>query len=315
MILSIGSWRRLALGASALVSACLLIALLAWGVITACANRSVPEPTVAEKQLAYERAKAWIRQNESAVLNEGNVALWWFLSATADVMDDAYLHELVKRYIDDHYAEGSPSLVWLRMVAPQVPAWTQGYDSSELVPYQKFFLHAINCQPVSMVGGDTSIFLRQNMCSPQVSKVLLGEAACTTHHLMGIHLYKRSRCEAPVGLPELESQLFDDVQTQLTWDPRVRDAYVQRVLVLQWFGRSHQVKPVWLRRVMSAQLADGGWAWSAPMPEVPSLLQGWSFGRFWRGVVLQQPLDDLYVSDFHPTAQGLLLMALSLRGK
>jgi hypothetical protein len=315
MILGGNTLRRLARVSVVLLSGSLLAFLVTCGVIAVCANRSVPAPTLAEKQLAYEHAKGWIRQNESAVLNEGNAALWWILSDAADVMDDTYLHELVKRYTDAHYPEGSPGLAWKRMVDPQAQAWTMGYDTSELADYQKFFFHAVNCQPVSMAGGDTRLFLQQNMCRPQASKVLLGDAACTTHHLIGLQLYKRSRCKAVVGVAEVEAELFDDVQAQLLWDPRVRDVYVQRVLVLQWFGRSQQVKPVWLKRVMSAQLADGGWAWSAPMPELPSWLQGLSLGRFWRGFVLQQQLADPYASDFHPTAQGLLLMALSLRGK
>jgi hypothetical protein len=308
MILRIGAWRRVAVG----FTAALLASALAWFSATAYVSRSVAAPTMAERQLAYDRAAGWIRQNEASVLNEGNSALWWMINVAAQTMDDSYLLELVRRWKEIHVTSSPLASAWVRMVDPKSPASDLGYNTQALGGYQKFFLHALTCQPLEMDDGDSSVFTRENMCRPQTIKVMRGEPACTTHQLMGLQLYKRSHCVEPPGMSELEAQLFDDVLTQLQWDPRVRDVYIQRVLVLQWFGRSDQIKAIWLKRVLAAQQTDGGWAWNVKFPELPAWLQ--SFRSAWQTLVLQNVPDQHDTSDLHPTAQGLLLMALSLRG-
>jgi hypothetical protein len=81
----------------------------------------------------------------------------------------------------------------------------------------------------------------------------------------------------------------------------VVDVYMQRVLMLVKSGAGGLVKPVWLQQLIDAQQPDGGW--SGFMPLVP-VGGGRSIGTN-RLLSIGAPR-----SDFHITAQGILLFAL-----
>lgn len=73
--------------------------------------------------------------------------------------------------------------------------------------------------------------------------------------------------------------------TQLTWDVRVVDVYLQRVLMLVDSGARSRVKPVWLSRVLKAQSKDGGWsAFQALIQVGPELAMGFSSAVIGLGV-------------------------------
>jgi hypothetical protein len=109
---------------------------------------------------------------------------------------------------------------------------------------------------------------------------------------------RRPRGDPCRGVAALQSRIVG----QLTWDPRVVDVYVQRVLMLVESGAVERVKPVWLQRVLAAQQPDGGWAGVDPLLELGS---EFSLGLGPRGFTLSPPR-----SDFHASAQGLLLLSL-----
>jgi hypothetical protein len=294
----------------------LLVCVLAWAAVIQQANRSVEPPSMAERQRAYDQALAWVHRNEPALLAEGNAALWWMIQAAADVQNDDYLKDLVARALVRGYPDPSHALPWKRMVQPKAEVVFGAVAIDALADYQRFFLHALTCHPVALASGDTTRFFTDNQCRPLVGQLMpSGDPVCATHQLMGIAVAKRVRCELPPQLPELESQLMDDVATQLAWDPIVRDAYIQRVLTLAWLGQAQQVKPIWMRRVFEAQQPDGGWAWGWTMPEWPYWMQPLVIRAAWREHVLKKPPQMPYVTDFHPTAQGLLLAALALHEK
>lgn len=111
-------------------------------------------------------------------------------------------------------------------------------------------------------------------------------------------------------MKEVESHLAvlrDRVLTQLTWDFRVVDVYMQRVLMLVDTGAIDQVKPVWIRRVVDAQDNEGGWSGFQPL--VP----------MWGEVSMGFSARVLGVqgnkANFHATAQGVLLISLLLNGQ
>ncbi|MGD8843757.1 MAG: hypothetical protein PVJ83_09815, partial [Gammaproteobacteria bacterium] len=91
------------------------------------------------------------------------------------------------------------------------------------------------------------------------------------------------------------------LHTQLSLDPRVVDVYMQRVLMLVESGAAASVKPVWLQRLIDAQQPDGGW--SSFMPLIP--VGGGRYIGTQRLLTISTPK-----SDFHMTAQGVLLFAL-----
>ncbi|MFK5948082.1 MAG: hypothetical protein QM500_04860 [Methylococcales bacterium] len=62
------------------------------------------------------------------------------------------------------------------------------------------------------------------------------------------------------------SKLQKVVISELTWDFRVGDAYIQRVLMLADTGALGQVKPVWLQNILQAQNDNGSWDDLAPHP-------------------------------------------------
>ena len=121
----------------------------------------------------------------------------------------------------------------------------------------------------------------------------------------------RAACTTPSVPASLKSELLRDIEQQMGWDVIVKDAYLQRLMMLMWRGQPDQVKAIWLRRVLSAQQSDGGWMGARQIPELPAWAQpsafrtqlaAWWPSRFQAGAG----------SDFHATAQGLLITALAI---
>jgi len=119
--------------------------------------------------------------------------------------------------------------------------------------------------------------------------------------LMGYRMAQRSQC--PIDNLEANiAVLQKTIEKQLRYDPRVVDVYIQRVLMLVDSGARDRVQSRWLERVIDAQQKDGGWS------DVQSLIPVGGdkyFGLNANGVTIAEP-----VSNFHATAQGVLLMSL-----
>ncbi|MDE2594032.1 MAG: hypothetical protein KGL57_07310 [Burkholderiales bacterium] len=293
-----------------------LASVLAAGAAIQWGNRTDDQPSVAMRQQSFDRAIGWLKANEALVLANGNAALWWMLQTAAERSGDAYLHDLVLQSTNLAYGPPDQALPWRRMIFPTVPTHHPGVSTDELSDYQRVFYHAVTCQPVRLDDGDTTRFIRQNMCRPQFSHVWMQDPVCTTHQLMGVRLIERAGCAVgSADLPALKADLLSDIQQQMRWDVVVKDAYIQRVLMLYWAGGADMVKPIWLRRVFMAQQVDGGWTGRQQVPELPAWGQP--------NVVLTQVAAavpgmahrQFEMSDFHATAQGLLLAALSLPAK
>ena len=111
-------------------------------------------------------------------------------------------------------------------------------------------------------------------------------------------------CEDPEMVEALVGDLQDKIVRQLTWDPRVVDVYIQRVLMLEESGAEDRVKNIWIKRVLDAQPADGGWSPDQPLIPLWSNRYLCFTGRVF-GIKRVKP-------SFHATAQGVLLMTLLL---
>jgi hypothetical protein len=274
-------------------------------------QRDVPSPTAAEREQAFKRAVSWVRTHEAEILQERNIALWWFVQAAAERSADPDLAALMARHRALSARDGITRLPWWHMLAPKADTPDTSVQAESLEPYQRFLYHAVTCQPVALGQGDTTAYLSADACRPMVSQVFVRDPVCTTHQLMGVLQLSRMACTTAPKLPLLERELLADIEQQMQWDVVLKDAYFQRVMMLMWRGHPEQLKPVWLHRVYQAQQPDGGWAGGRQFPELPPWAQPWMLraklatwwpSRFHAGTSF----------DFHASAQGLLITALAL---
>lgn len=305
-----GVWGLLASGG-------LLVLAIAsgWGAAVWVANRDVPAPSLAQHRQSFERGLGWLRAHELEILHEGNAALWWMLQTAANVTHDPYLSDLVNRSQEIVY-RGSRALVpWRRFLDPSAPFLADASVLNGAHPYQRFFYYAATCEPVEADEEAQMVrrYFTDNTCRPMLNKVLLSDTVCSTHQYMGLDMYKRARCPGSDKVDALQRELLADIERQMWLDPVFRDPYIQRVLVLQWFGDPAKVKPVWLRNVLDSQLADGGWNGERQFLGAPRWLQPWVLRHVLTGDFRQLRNPDPLVSGFHATAQGILLEALAIK--
>lgn len=297
-----------------MVTALVLLLSAAWALAIWQANRDAEPVPLAERQAHWQRAVGWFKANEPGILSDGNSALWWMVQTAAERSQDAYLLALVQESARRVYPADRPALPWKRMV--DAKAEVTSVEFSDIEPmddYQRFFLHALGCKALPLdSGGDTSRFLKENMCRPLLGKVWPGDPVCSTHHAMGLALFKRTGCPVPPEAAQTSKQVQSDIAFQTTFDILMRDAYMQHVLMLMWQGGPDAIKPIWLRRVLNEQQPDGGWLGRKHYPFLPDALQTWGMHRLlkqWWPSRFPPTIDPL---DFHASAQGLLLTALSL---
>ena len=85
------------------------------------------------------------------------------------------------------------------------------------------------------------------------------------------------------------------------------DAYLQKVMTLLESGRRKDIKPIWVRRILEAQRADGGWDGVDIVARLPgSRVLAWEGGRLYPWP------RRLPQTNLHATAQGLYILALLL---
>jgi hypothetical protein len=287
-----------------------------WAAAIWQANRDVAPVPLAERQAHYQKALAYFKANEPGILMDGNTALWWMVQAAAEHTQDEYLLGLVREVLRRNFPSDDTASPFKRMIDPTAKVASGDLlnliDIDQLWDYQKFYLHGTTCKHQPLAHGDTRRFLRENICRPIWREVWPRDPVCSTHHAIGISLFKRVGCPVLPETPQLAKDLLDDIAFQTRHDIVMRDAYIQHVMVLMWLGQPEMVKPVWLRRVLDAQLADGSWRGEKRYPFLPDamqpggaqrLLQTWWPSRF---PTYPAPIE------FHATAQGLLVAALSL---
>lgn len=300
--------------------ASLVVLSLAFLALTLCAyliwegSRQEPAVSRAEQLRSYERARAWLLAHDRAVLAEGNVALWWMLKVAAERTHDEALGKLVQRYLNMLAQGETAQTPWRRLIEPSATFQPLASFPEALEPYQYFYYHAATCQaiPAGDDHPDTSVFLSGNACRPMWRKVWMEDRVCSSHQLMGLKLFQQSGCATNQDLPKIEASLLDDIQEQITLSPMYQDAYIQRVLMIKWFGQGREVKSAWLRRIIQAQGDDGGWTGARLFPQWPRWAQPWGIKYVQLSVMGRDPQEAIPVSNFHATAQGLLLMALCL---
>jgi hypothetical protein len=106
---------------------------------------------------------------------------------------------------------------------------------------------------------------------PVFAKTIFLHPRCVTHQLMAIRLLQKRNCG---DHRKLTMRLLDIIETELSWDFRVTDSYLQRTLMLAESGDMDRLKPVWIQRILDAQMPDGGWSDFHPLLDIGSMQLG-----------------------------------------
>ncbi len=280
------------------ISALILIVFLFAGYLVWANNRTIDAPSQTSIREGLEKSIQWHLDHREKILQSDNAILWWMLKESADLTGDARLQSLFADY-KRLQLDVNPYNVWhyyfnQNSLAP-VPVDALIHN---LPDYNLLFVYGLTCNPE--LGGLNIVQsqLQEDFCQKEHPI----SPACVTHQVMGLRFMQRRNCGEQSNIQSLILALQEKIVTQLTWDPRPVDVYIQRVLMLVDSGARDQVKPVWLRKVLDAQMEDGGWCDFFPLIR---LGKNKHFGLTGHGIDRRA-----YTSEFHATAQGLLLMAL-----
>jgi len=258
-------------------------------------NRTTPPPGYEQLSITLENSILWLVDNRQEIIDDRNSFLWRMIQRAGDITGDTRLKTLfadyAQRYLNKHHNN-----IWRPLFYPKSWVPVRVEDIARLPDYNQYFVYAYTCdrdlaEVPEIAAQNDPAFCDQYPLRP----------ACATHQMMGMLLLKRSHCGDPVRLDSSIKSLQQRIHTQLTWDPRVVDVTMQRVLMLVESGAGDQVKPVWLQQLVDAQRPDGGW--SPFMPLIP-VGGGRSLG------IDTLPRIRSPRSTFHTTAQGVLLFSL-----
>lgn len=263
-------------------------------------NRDSAWPEQTRIQAAFAAGVGWLQAHREEILRQNNSALWWMVQQSAEHTRDPALLELFSDYRSRHLERGRN--VWLPLFYPGrwVPL-TPG-DTAKFDDYQEHFLYAISCDPDLGQSPLIQAQLDTGYCDQYPLR-----PACVTHQMMGFRMMQRSGCGDAQATAAAVERLQARIVHQLTWDPRVVDVYLQRVLMLVESGAKQQVHATWLNRVLAAQQPDGGWSNTESLLSLPG---DRTLGFDARGLTLKPAR-----STFHTTAQGVLLVGLLLENK
>ena len=264
-------------------------------------NRSIDAPPPRSVSESLEKGVNWLVNNREMILGKNNPMLWWFIKQSADITRDERLHALFSEYMRRHL-DPYPKNVWRHLFGTKSEAPLVMRQLERLPDYNLYLIYAATCDPVF---AREEIIQRQNDPEFCATHHPFGPA-CVTHQLIGVRLAQRRRCLDPQVTQQLVSALQEKIFKQLVWDPRVVDVYIQRMIVLAESGATHKIKPVWLQRVLDAQLADGGW----DSFHILFSVNHTQYVGLTEKLVIKESK-----SNFHTTAQGVFLLSLLADGQ
>jgi hypothetical protein len=263
-------------------------------------NKTVAWPDNAQIKQTFYNSVQWLNTNYPNIKDTRNPALWWMVKEASDISDNTELSDIFHKY-KVRYLDPNPTNIWTpyfeKYYRPLVPDILM---FSNYEPYQVFFVYALSCD--KDMGKEPIIRkqLKANFCSLHYL-----HPRCVTHQLMSVRLMQERSCGNSAQLAGLSKALQAKIVNELTYDFRVTDSYIQRVLGLAEAGNFDAIKPVWVQRIIDAQNPDGGWNDLQPLLTLSDTKQiGWSSTL---------PRYASTKSEFHTTAQGIWLMALLLQ--
>jgi hypothetical protein len=289
--------RRAALGLMAVIGAGVAAVLF-------CEHQNSAEvapPSHAEVRASFERASAWIQHNREAVLHENNPMLWLFVREAGRLAGDQQLMALASVY-QEQSTRGNLARFFFD-TAGQDQMRSQPLDLSGWTDsYQRLFAYGITCNAPLRFDPQVEAMLSPAAC--EAGHEWLRNPWCRTHQLMGLRFVQQNHCNPDEETARTIAVVQAGILSELRWDYRVEDAYLQRVWTLIESGRRAEVKAVWVRRILAAQEAGGGWTGADVILRLPG-----NRAVFWEGGPRPR-VGPRPQPSFHSTAQGLYLMAL-----
>ncbi len=263
-------------------------------------NRDVTPVSQAVIKQHFDLSVDWLVSNYSKVENIQNPILWWMIKQTGLKSDNESLKNIFSKYKKEHLDKMPANLstpMFDKFYRPVVPDIVL---LSSLRDYQIFFFYGLSCD--ADLGSEPVI--QQQMVSGFCSLHYL-RPRCITHQLMGLRFMQRYQCGYEAKVKQTIGELRKTVVSELTWDFRVGDAYIQRVLMLVETGAFDQVKSVWISNILKAQNEDGSWDDLDPILYLGS---GYVFAHS-----STLPKIDKPGANFHTTAQAIWLLSLLLK--
>lgn len=263
-------------------------------------NRPLAPITSNDINTHFNRSVAWLDINYPALENIKNPILWWMIKQAASTSNNEILKKVYAKYKKTHLDTMPANLstpMFDMLYRPRVPDISA---LSHLYDYQLFIFYGLSCD--NDLGSEPII---QKQLKPDFCSLHYLHPRCITHQLMGLRFMQRYQCGYDETVNTTIAELQSDVISELTWDFRVGDAYIQRVVMLVDTGAYDKVKPVWIKNILDAQNNDGSWD---DLDPVIYLGNDYIFAHTSLLPTIKKPK-----ADFHATAQAIWLLSLLLK--
>lgn len=260
-------------------------------------NRDIPE---LDKQILnshLEKSILWLVNNKDKIIHGNELMLWWMLYEAHKISKNRTLAIL----LDEFFYE-FPQIkmgLWSPLYDGRKHPNIDAYTVSNLSYYYQHIIYALHC--ADKISRDIPLVAQQNNATFCHQKEYFYRPACITHQLMGINFLKQNSCGIN-NIDDIIENLQQDIIGQLTWDIRVIDVYLQRVMMLLMTGAQDSVKPIWIKMILRQQLNDGGWG---DFDEIVNLWDKTSIGFSSKVFAI-----GTEKSSFHATAQGIYLLTM-----
>ncbi len=263
-------------------------------------NRSVSQASYTEINRHFDKSVKWLDSTYPALENTQNPILWWMLKQAAENSNNETLKNIYTKYKKNHLDIKPPNFstpMFDKFYRPRLPDISA---FSKLADYQTFFFYSLSCD--DELASEPII---QKQLAPNFCSLHYLHPRCVTHQLMGLRFMQRYQCGYDETVKTTINELKDVVISELTWDFRVGDAYIQRVLMLLDIGAYAEVKPVWINNILDSQNLDGSWDDLDPI--IP-LGNDYVFAFTSLLPTIQKP-----AADFHASAQAIWLLSMLLK--
>ncbi len=264
-------------------------------------NCATQYPAQLSIEQSLNQGIAWLETNRANILAEENPMLWWMIKQSAELTQSTTLLSLYSEY-KQRYLDSNPRNVWAYLFNANAKVFIDPLQLENMPDYNLLFLYASSCD--SLLAQEPLVI---EQLSPNFCNTRMLSPTCVTHQLMGLRIAQIHQCGDIGKMNQVSSQLQERILNQLFWDFRVVDVYLQRVWVIVESGAGNKLKPVWIHRVLSMQNPDGGWP---GFESLISISNQRSLGFSSKGIDISTS-----ESNFHTTAQGVLLMSLLRAGR
>ena len=275
----------------------LIIIGIVYGYLYRINNKLASLPPNTEYIQSRDAAKSWIITNQEEILSDHNPMLWWMIKQSIITSKDEDLEKLYQTYATN-FQNKFPTSAWNTLI-DQNRYFRVNLD--EVLQYPDYNQHIIYGLTCNRELAEFDIITAQNQVNFCDTYHPISPA-CTTHQMMGVYFAQTNNCLPRYEADQLMSSLKNIVITQLEYDPRLVDVYLQRVLMLLLTNARDDIQPIWIKRILDAQLEDGGWS---DFDGLINTGNGNQIGFTKRSLGIRTP-----ASDFHATAQGLLIITL-----